>query len=195
MASAEFDLGYLETADDLLQNYVLSDEIYWKMNASSPPGEPAYPSLTLGALLLSLKRIEIWPLSSRQEARKLRIQSAIEHIRMKWRTAWAKKSREEFRSRLDLWRNYLEELRKEPELNIDRYSYEVNRRVMLNLLSKEADAIPPAQEQMLAGLDLVLDGLMAVGEFIWDEELAAGFVRSEYPYLYFHLKKPCQTNA
>jgi hypothetical protein len=173
----------------------MSDEIYWKMNASSPPGEPAYPSLTLGALLLSLKRIEIWPLSSRQEARKLRIQSAIEHIRMKWRTAWAKKSREEFRSRLDLWRNYLEELRKEPELNIDRYSYEVNRRVMLNLLSKEADAIPPAQEQMLAGLDLVLDGLMAVGEFIWDEELAAGFVRSEYPYLYFHLKKPCQTNG
>lgn len=188
MASAEFDLGYLETAVELLQKYLLSDEIYWKMNASSPPGEPSYPSLTLGALLLSRKRIEIWPLSSSQEARKLRIQSAIDRVRMKWRTAWAIKSREEFRSRLDLWGNYLEELRKEPELNIDRYPYEVTRRVMLNLLSAEADTIPPAQAQMLVGLDLVLDGLMVPGDFIWDKVLADGFARSEYPYLYFHLK-------
>jgi len=188
MASAEFDLGYLETAVELLQKYLLSDEIYWKMNAISPPGEPVYPSLTLGALLLSQKRIEFWPLSSNQEARKLRIQSAIGGIQIKWRTAWAKKSRTEFRSRLDLWRNYLEELRKEPELNIDRYPYEVTRRVMLNLLLAEADAIPPAQTQMLGGLDLVLDGLMVPGDFIWDLSLAAGFTRSEYPYLYYHLK-------
>ena len=59
---------------------------------------------------------------------------------------------------------------------------------MLNLLLQEADDIPAAQKQMLAGLDRILGGLMVPGDFIWDEALAAGFPPEEHPYLYLRLR-------
>jgi hypothetical protein len=188
MASADYDLGYLEAAVELLEKYLLSKEIYWKMNASSPPGEPGYPGLTIGAILLSQLRAASWNLNSRQEDRRFRVDSRIHQIRIKWRTAWSTKAGEEFRSRLDLWRNYLEEFRQDPEGNYDRYPYEVGRRVMLQLLSREAEGIPAAQEQMLSGLDRILEGVMLPGVFVWDVALESGFSLEDFPYLYFHLK-------
>jgi hypothetical protein len=188
MPSVEYDLGYLETAAELLEKYLLSKEIYWKMNASSPPGERRYPSLTLGGLLLVLERLQARQLNSIQDERKIMVENKIHPIRMKWRTAWGGKAREEYRSRINLWRNYLEEFRQDPKGNFDRYQYEVSRREMLNLLSQEADDIPAAQKQMLAGLDRILEGLMVPGDFIWDESLTAGFPPEEHPYLYLRLK-------
>lgn len=189
MPSAEYDLGYLETAADLLESYLLSKEIYWKMIASSPPGEPGYPSLTLGALLLALKRIQSRPLSSSQDMRKSKVENKIHQHQVKWRSAWGNKAHEEHRSRLDLWGNYLEDFRLDPEGNFDRFRYEVSRRVMLDLLAREADEIPDTQVQMLAGLDRVLEGLMVPGDFVWDESLEAGFSAEDYPYLYLNLRK------
>lgn len=189
MASSEFDLGYLETTAELLESYLLSKEIYWKMVTSSPPGEPSYPSLTLGGLLLALARIQSRQLNSTQDMRVTKVENKIHQNQVRWRTAWGNKAREEYRSRLDLWRNYLEEFRQDPEGNIDRFRYEVSRRVMLDLLSQEADHIPTAQVQMLAGLDRILEGLMVPGDFIWDEALATGFTAEEFPYLYLNLRK------
>lgn len=188
MASADYDLGYLENAVALLKEYLLSKEIYWKINASSPPGEPGYPSLTLGAILLSQERLAARDLLPNQKDRQFNVQRKIEQIRMKWRTAWGGKAREEFRSRLDLWRNYLEEFRQDPDGNYDRYPYEVSRRVMLQLLSTEADHIPEAQGQMLFGLDRILEGVMLPGDFVWDDALESGFSDHEFPYLYYHLR-------
>ena len=188
MASADYDLGYLEAAVELLQEYLLSKEIYWKINAVSPPGEPGFPGLTLGMILLSQKRIESRSLTPAKENRQYHVQSKIEKLRTRWRTAWGGKAREEYRSRLDLWRNYLEELRQDPEGNFDRFPYEVSRRVMLQLLAREADSIPASQEQMLAGLDRVMEGSMLPGEFVWDESLSGGFSSEDYPYLYYHLR-------
>jgi hypothetical protein len=188
MASADYDLGYLEAAAELLEKYLLSKEIYWKINASSPPGEPGYPSLTLGAILLSQQRAASWHLTAHQEDRRFRVDNRIHQTHMKWRTAWSSKAREEFRSRLELWRNYLEEFRQDPDGNYDRYPYEVSRRVMLQLLSREAVDIPRAQEQMLSGLDRILEGVMLPGVFVWDEALESGFSLEDFPYLYYHLK-------
>ena len=108
---------------------------------------------------------------------------------MKWLTAWRSKAKEEFRSRLHLWGNYLEDLRQDPQGNADRYAYEVSRRVMLQLLLGEAEGIPEAELQMLRGLDGIIEGLMSPGEFVWDKDLAAGFPAQEYPYLYSQLRE------
>jgi hypothetical protein len=60
---------------------------------------------------------------------------------------------------------------------------------MLHLLEGETGGIPHAEQQMLVGLDNILSGLLAPGEFIWDKELTAGFSQDEYPYLYGILKR------
>lgn len=188
MPSAEHDLGYLEAAIELLEKYLLSKEIYWKMMASSPPGEPSFPSLTLGGVLLARERTRSRQLSPQQSQRHLQVEGKIDRIYTKWRTAWEKKSQDEFRARLNLWRDFLEEFRQKPEENQDRFAYEVSRRVMLHLLEKDMRLIPEAEKQMLAGLDAVLDGLFVSGDFIWEQELANGFSEDVYPYLYGRLR-------
>lgn len=188
MPSFAYDAGYLEAAIELLEDYLLSKEIYWKLNASSPPGESGYPSLTLGALLLVQARLQGRQLSAGENQKFSRLQIEIERIRSKWRTAWGNKAREEFRSRLDLWGNFLEDFRRDPEGNFDRYGYEVNRRVMLEFLGADGSDIPLAQLELLKGLDKILEGMMVPGEFIWDEEVEAGFPSESYPYLYLNLR-------
>lgn len=189
MPSAEYDLGYMDAAADLLERYLLSKQIYWKMNVISPPGKPPYPSLTLGGLLLAQARTRASQLTSKQTQRFMQLDGEIDRVRSKWRTAWENKAQDEYRSRLNLWRDFLEEFQQEPEDNADRYTYEVGRRVMLHLLEGETGGIPHAEQQMLVGLDNILSGLLAPGEFIWDKELTAGFSQDEYPYLYGILKR------
>lgn len=188
MPSATYDLGYLKAAVDLLRDYVLADEIYWQLNASSPPGEPAYPSLTLGGLLIAQARTQARPLTSRQQTQFTQLVHKIDHLKSKWQSAWEKKSSKEFIARLNLWRDFLDEYRRDPEDNADRYPFEVKRRVMLQLLEKEIEQVPQAESVLLSGLDGILAGLLSTGEFIWDKELASGFPRGEFPYLYGNLK-------
>lgn len=189
MPSVEYDLGYLESALILIEKYLLSKEVYWKLNANSPPGDPSYPSLTLGSVLLFKAHIQHRELIDSQSKRKNSVEIELDRIRTKWRTAWGNKAREEFRLRLDLWRNFVEEFRHDPPENHDRYAYEVSRRVMLQLLEGEAYDIPVAQRKMLTGLDRILSGLMITGDFVWEAELAPGFPPESYPYLYRSLKE------
>jgi hypothetical protein len=118
----------------------------------------------------------------------MQLDNEIDRTHTKWRTAWENKSIEEFRSRLNLWRDFLEEYRQDPPENVDRFSYEVGRRVMLHLLEAETRGIPHAEVEMLAGLDAILNRSLVPGKFIWSEELSAGFSREEYPYLYGKLR-------
>lgn len=188
MTSANYDLGYLNAAVNLLQEYLLSDEIYWQLNVSSPSGEPAYPSLTLGGLLLAQARTQARQLSPDQQVQQTQLLQKIDQLKTKWRSAWGKKSKKEFHARLNLWRDFLDDYRRNPYDNVDRYAYEVTRRVMLHLLESEIDEIPQSESILLSGLDGILAGLLTTGEFIWDKELASGFPRGEYPYLYGNLE-------
>jgi hypothetical protein len=173
---------------ELLEDYLLAKEIYWKMNTSSPPGEPGFPALTLGGLLLAKSRISGRQLTAPKDERRSKLIIEIDRIQLKWRTAWRNRAKEEYRSRLDLWRNFLEEFRRDPQGNFDRYGYEINRRVMLQLLSEDLPDIPISQQELLAGLDRVLKGMMVRGDFVWDNELAEGFPPDSFPYLYLTLR-------
>lgn len=188
MTSVNYDLGYLKAAVNLLREYLLSDEVYWQLNVSSPPGEPAYPSLTLGGLLLARARTQARQLSPNQQVQYTKLLQEIDQLQTKWRSAWEKKSKKEFHARLNLWRDFLDDYRRNPDDNVDRYAYEVTRRVMLQFLEGEIDEVPQPESILLSGLDGILAGLLTTGEFIWDDELASGFPRGEYPYLYGNLE-------
>ena len=93
-----------------------------------------------------------------------------------------------FRARLKLWSNFLEDHRQNPEANVDRYHYEVTRRVQLHLLQPDADDRYEAEDQLLIGLDVYLKAVFVSNGFIWDQELSDGFPPDPYWYLYGHLK-------
>ena len=53
MSSARYDFGYFQAGVELLDDYLLSPQIYWTLGARPPAREPVYPQLTLGGLLLT----------------------------------------------------------------------------------------------------------------------------------------------
>ena len=189
MPSPEYDLGYFEAGVDILDRYILSSDIYWPIGARPPGGELPYPQLTLGGLLLAQARLRSRPLSSHLYTKYNSLEGEFNAIRSRWRVAWEDKATNEFHARLFLWRDFLEDYRANHENNLDRYAYEVSRRVMLELLTPDAVQIPQEEVELLEGLDKLLRTVFTPSEFVWDLELAPGFPLQTYWYLYGGLSK------
>jgi hypothetical protein len=188
LTSFRYEHGYLQAGVPELESYLLSEVLYWPLDAKSPPGERPYPRLTLGGLLLARERARALPLSSSQQTELQTLDEQIEAAKTRWRFAWGKKATQSFQARLDLWRNFLEDYKEKPENNANRYSYEVERRVMLHLLTPEIMELQQAYRDMLAGLDMRLRRMLRPGDFIWDPQIASGFPADEYWYLYVSIE-------
>jgi hypothetical protein len=189
MPSIEYDLNYLQAGLEDLEGYLLSKELYWPIDASAPPGETPYPRMTLGNLFLARTRLSGRRLSTAERAQLDHLTKRMQEIRQQWLVAWGQKSLREFSARLRLWRDFLEEYRHNPAENLDRYAYETNRRVILDLLFSEAEEKPAEEVELLAGLDELLRAAFKPGKFIWSDKLKSSFPESTYWYLYGTLKE------
>jgi hypothetical protein len=90
---------------------------------------------------------------------------------------------------LNLWRDFLAEYRESPGDNIDRYAYEVTRRVQLHLLKLDAEGIPSDEITLLDSLDRLLNAVFQPGEFVWEPDMISGFPSQVFWYLYGNVKK------
>ncbi len=173
----ETDLLYFKTGLDELEPYLLSDELYWVISAP----HISLPRLTLGNLLLTRLRLQARnALPPAEDAR-------LEQLRQRWRSAWEKKAQREFRSRLSLWRNYLEDYFEAPSAYAADYSHEARSRVLMELLRSEMTA-PLPEEELLRALDARLRTAFISGPFIWEAEIQAVFPAETWWYLYGRLK-------
>lgn len=188
MPNAQYELDYIQAGLGSLDDYLLSPEVYWTLQGNLPSGGTAYPSLTLGGLLLAFAGLNSTQLNSELRARCDHLRTEIEASQVRWRVAWEKKAVREFHARLYLWSDYLEEYRLNTENNANRYAYEVRRRVMLHLLEPFARDAPPSEIDMLRGLDLILQGSFIPGKFIWEGWLESAFPAQPYWYLYGRLR-------
>jgi len=181
---------YLQAGLQEAERYLLSNKLFWPLNIAPASGEPSYPNLTLGGLLLVSAYARLLARISSQNAAMQQIDTQVNGFRTRWQVAWGKKASWEFKSRLRQWGNILKEIRIDPEDNIPYYHYEVRLRVLLHLLQAEIKMIDPAQKEQLENLDLLLRALFAPGDFIWGPELAAGFPADKFWYLWGVLKEP-----
>jgi hypothetical protein len=181
----EYDFGYIQACLEVLESYLLSDEVFWPISATPPEGTPDYPRLTLGALLLAERRLKAYPQA--QEALVQQVTSAIEQLRTKWRVMWEKKAVRSYSVRLRMWSEFLDDYRSGPQDNADRYEYEVRLRAMLEQLQIEGGGKPQAEVKMLLGLDRYLKSMLMPGDFIWEPEVQSGFHKGIYWYLYGEL--------
>ena len=182
--TASYDLQYLQAGLDQLESYLLSKDIYRPIGMQAARGQPPYPQLTLGWLLLACQRLQATAQTPAERMELERLSQQLDAMRSRWRTAWGSKAQAEFRARLNLWRDYLEEYRQEPAANLDRYAYEINRRLLLEILAPEAAQLPDSDVQALAGLDGWLKSAFIPGAFIWEPVLSASFPQPTYWYLY-----------
>jgi hypothetical protein len=184
LTSAQYDLTYLEACIIALKDFLLANDLYWPVGVNPPAGEPPFPQLTIGGLLLSRERAKGRHLILEQELLLAKLLQNLHAVISDWRVAWSSKAAREYRMRLNMWRNFIEEYRKDPEGNADRYPFEARLRVMLHLLQAEADKLDSAELEMLAGLDKVLRTVFVTGEFVWDVDVMDGFPQEVYWYLF-----------
>ena len=180
----DYDLRYLAAGLEALEPYLLNSGLYWPPGVEAKAGQPPYPSLTPGSLLLALRRAEIRASADGSQVEFKRICDRFYKIKTQWLTAWEKKTAQDFHARLGLWRNFLEEFREKPAANLDRYSYEITRRVQLHLLLPEAGDLPAAELQMLSGLDRKLKAIFREGDFVWETDLIPAFPKDPFWFLY-----------
>lgn len=191
MKSFDYDMRYLKAGVEELESYLLSDHMYWPLDAKTLANEPVFPNLTLGNLLLAEARLKARRPSLEQQVQLGEVLPRLEQLHSQWRVAWSKKAGQSIQNRLKMWADYLDEYSRAPEANADRYAYEVQRRVMLELLM--ADVKPPEGVQELLGkLDSLVRTFLVQGDFIWEPELADGFPRGKYWYLYGRLPESLQ---
>ena len=111
----------------------------------------------------------------------------VDDVRKRWRAHWVHKANQEFPRRLSLWHHYLRELHEDPNKWERDYAYQVERRVMLQLLLAEMDH--PREEDLaaLSALDHQLMAIVTECEFLWDPRIEKGFPRRDYWFLYYHV--------
>jgi hypothetical protein len=193
MPSFDYDLRYLQAGIDQLESYLLAKDLYWPVGISAASNETPYPQLTISGLLLSLQRLRAAARTPEQQSTSDEIERKLDEIRTRWRVAWEKKAIQDYRARLNLWRDFLEDYRDRPSAHYDRYPYEVGRRVQLELLRGSSGEIPAAEEQLLNGLDGLLRSVFTPGQFVWEEYLAPSFPQQPFWYLYGSIKKEINT--
>jgi len=181
MTSPIQDLQFVKESLPQLQDYLLSNELYWPLSGS-------LPRLTLGALWLTLKRMEVFLPAEAQKA-----QPRVETIHVKWRNAWEKKAARETANRLRLWSQFLSDYVHASEQNASSYPTEVRGRVILELLQHDLPDLP--EKAALAEADAVLKAHLLPGEFLWEADLQIVFPKPDFWFLYGTLTPPLSQNG
>lgn len=185
MENSGYDLEYLNIGMEEIQNYLLSEELFWPVSGRPSGDKQFFLKMTIGNLLLSEHRLATLSnedlLSPEDASEFSKLQRGIEAVRMKWRVAWERKASREYDTRFNQWRKSLEDLRSERYQNAPFYKNEVRLRVLLELLVEQ---IPDKARRDLGPLDKILRHMFKSGEFVWGAELAPGFPKEKYWYLY-----------
>ena len=191
MMAFENDWAFLRAALPELQGYILSSDVYRPLGQPARmPGSVQIPQLTIGNLLLSQARLAAHFSTEEKPAELVEIALRIEQERSTWRSNWANKAGREYTSRLNLWSQYLRELRSDPRAHASAYPTQVRHRAILRLLATEIlGEIPQNEVEQLNMLDGILGGLAQPGTFIWEPGVERAFPNDSYWFLYRTVRK------
>ncbi|RME08502.1 MAG: hypothetical protein D6803_01060 [Anaerolineae bacterium] len=170
---------YLQAAQAALDGYLLSEDLYWPIDARPPAGEGTYPALTLGTILLYLRIFT----SLVPQAEAQQMETAFWHLRERWRVAWERKAARDWAARLRQWGQYVGELQTDVG-NAGYYAYQVRLRVILELLLQERLPLSSDDLDVLKGMDVQLRAMWRMGAFLWPPEMAAAFPEQPFWFLW-----------
>ncbi len=134
-----------ERMADQLEDYLLSDRLFWQISVDTPLGT-RQPKMTLGSLYERLQRLEARQseLGPNDRARLAKIWQAWAEAQKRFPEQWQEKLRREFKSYMRNWKFFLEQRSSNPERWAQEYKFEVRNRerarLALQLLGPEASA-------------------------------------------------------
>lgn len=182
------DVALCGAMADEMEDYLKAKELFWEPNRRRPGGAEL-PKLTLGGLLLAMRRLQALRdrLAPDQLGALTRAGRELAHHRTQWRARYGAKLARDLRSRLDAWAWYLDDCERQGEPAIVHYPHQVKTRVKVDLLLDEAAGVALEVEesrQRQAALDERLRADFVAGDFCWLAPLVTGFPPERFWYLY-----------
>jgi phytoene dehydrogenase-like protein len=147
-----------EAFADQLEDYLLSDRLFWQISVETPLGT-RQPKMTLGSLYERIQylRAHADELGPGDRERLARIEHAWEEAQRQFGPQWREKLRREFKSYLHNWRYFLEQRASNPERWAQDYKFEVRNRerarLVLQLLGPDAAELAQEYETVERELD------------------------------------------
>lgn len=182
------DLNEAARMADALQNYVRGPELYGSVGGGFFVSG-SMPSLTIGALLLRLRRLHALRAGlDSAEVEKLRsAQQRHELVRRDWRHHYEEKMLREARSRLEAIRPFFKECADSPAKCPNLYRPELLRRTIVQELLRELEQLDLRDPEII-DLTRTIDGrlrsLVQPAPFYWDAALEGVYPPDEFWWLY-----------
>lgn len=180
----ERDLRELEAMAGALVPYVYEDELYGRVGLNMP-------SLTLGAVLLRLRRLRALAgdMSQSQLAALRQAESQVQAAKREWNSHFQKKLAREADARLRDIVTYTREASESPRIAANAYLPEALRRTMIQEI---VAALPDDSD--LAGrvrqADSKLRAYLEDADFIWSSDLQPVYPAQTYWWLYKRPRQP-----
>jgi hypothetical protein len=183
----QLDLDEAKTMAEGLEDYVRGNELYGHTGGSF---FSTMPSLTVGALLMRLRRLDA--LRDLMEDRQYKaLDGAVdlwENVRKDWRVHYEGKMQHEMRSRLDSMKTFFRECDESPTNCHNNYRPELLRRTIVQEIIREMDKLGIELEaptrKKLEMVDNKLRSLVREDEFQWTEGLEGIYSKDEFWWLY-----------
>lgn len=184
----ERDLKEAEAMVAALEDYIHSDQLYLRVHGGGLSG--AMPNMTIGSLLMRLRRLDILRdgLSAEQRQRLENSLNQNEAFAKEWRLHYSGKMIREAKSRLDAMRTFFQECRETPRACAGIYGPEALRRTIVQEillamkdLGIEVDDDLKTKRGMI---DQQLRGVLVNTDFIWADEIQSAYPREKFWWLY-----------
>lgn len=183
------DIREAQAMVDGLERYLKGDQLYGTVGGGGIFSGGNMPSLTVGALLMRLRRLDALrdKLSEQQRQQLALITDKHNAVRKEWRYHYEQKLTWEANSRLDAMRTFFEEC-SDPKLCARIYLPEVLRRtiveeclIVLQDLNVELD---DALKLKIKGTDSRLRRFVKPASFVWAAELQSAYDEKRFWWMY-----------
>jgi hypothetical protein len=179
------DLAFAKVAAEQMDDYLKVETLYYPVGLALGLGADL-PQLTIGNWLEVGWRLasvcKAAPTSEACGALAL-AQAEIKRVRSLAPDVYETKARREFKSRLDTWGLFVDEVAEKGDVSNAVYAAQVHHRLKLELLQQDVK-LPSEMWVRLRGMDAALRRLFKNGLFIWEPELRAAAPRLEYWWLW-----------
>lgn len=180
------DVNQVFTMTEVLESYVRSKTLYGYASGLFSN----MPSLTVGAVLLRLRRLDILRDELKDHQSK-KLDKAIDNF-MRVRTDWAYhyegKLGQEAHSRIDAMKGFFYECRDNIHNCIGIYKPEMMRRTIVEELIREMDALNLQDADLVSKIEDTDEKLQRVtepSEFQWAAALQPAYDRDDFWWLYY----------
>lgn len=191
----EQDLREAQAMADALVPYVYEDQVYGKVGSGGMFSSSQMPSLTLGALLMRLRRLHALEdqMSDSQRAALAAVDQQHESVRNEWTQHYNNKLTQEALSRLKAITQYFEECRDDPRACASAYLPEALRRTIAQEIAEVLKRSGIPSDEVIRAMRTADGGLRRYAQpsaFIWAQALEPVYPQNPYWWLY---ARPPQT--